>query len=55
MMFSIFVAEDNDAIIGSLRLGNDLFPSAFGLAVAALLCFASAAELLTHACDNRVG
>lgn len=30
MMFSIFVVEDNDAIIGSLRRSNDLFPSAFG-------------------------
>lgn len=34
MMFSIFVVEDNDAVIGSLRLGNNLFPFTVGLAVA---------------------
>lgn len=34
MMFSIFVVEDNDAVIGSLRLGNNLFPFTVGLTVA---------------------
>lgn len=53
-MFSIFVVEDNDAIIGSLRLGNHLFPWAFGSAVAALVCFASVEELLTNTCDKHV-
>lgn len=46
-MISIFV-EDNDAIIGSLRLSNDLFPWAVTLAVATSVYISGEAPMLTH-------
>lgn len=55
MMFSIFVVEDNDAVIGSLTLHNNLFPCAAGLAVATSVCFVPCGKKhLTNAHDNHV-
>lgn len=39
MMFAIFVVEDNDAVIGSLILCNNLFSFTLCTAVATSLCF----------------
>ena len=47
-MFSIFVVEDNDAIIGSLTLCNNLFPFTVCLAFATSVCFLAGGKHLRH-------
>ncbi len=52
-MFSIFVVEDNDAVIGSCTLCNNLFPFTVCMAVATSLCFLPVGEHLKNTHDNH--